>query len=177
MFDWLFEGRIGVYVVLAALALVLLLAWRSLRRRWLLVAAGVAAGLMVVYLLLSFVETERKADRKQIRSRLEEMAAAAEKGDREGLMKYVSDKFRTPQGTDKAMLRERLNQSGGGVGPIQLDSFDFGDGPRRSQGTATVNFRAWSGKTSFRCEVIFDYDAREGWRVRSFRIFGPLPYE
>jgi hypothetical protein len=43
LFDWLFEGRISVYVVLIALSVFLLLAWWQMRKRWLLAGAVGAA--------------------------------------------------------------------------------------------------------------------------------------
>jgi hypothetical protein len=179
MFDWLFEGRIGVIVALAAVALVLFVAWWRVRRRGLLVAAGVAAALLGVYVLLDqLVETDREAGRKQIPARLGEMAAAASKGDADGVLKYVSDKFRVG-GTDKEALGAKVRQNAGYVPKdIAFDQFDFGDGPRPSDGTATVRFRVKTQQYgNYRCEAVFDYDAQHGWRLKTFKLFGPLPEE
>jgi len=178
MFEWLVEARVSVLVVLASAALVLLGFWWTTRQRRLLIAAGVAAGLLVVYLLLALIPTQRKTDRREIEERLRSMAAAANRADGvDDIMKYVDDDFRTRLGTDKAALRQRITPFVGHVETVAVDSIEFGDGPRRSAGTAAVRFRGWSGKVSFRCEAVFAYDAEHGWRLRDLRVFGPLPNE
>jgi hypothetical protein len=184
MFDWLFEGRIEVYVVLAAVVLVFLAAWWRFRDRWLLIVAGVSAFLVLLYLALQLtVETPRKAARKQIKARLEEMAGAAKRGDAEGILKYVSDKFRSKNGADKTVLSTFVRQYVSARPDIVLDKFEFVEEP--TDGKAVIRFRATlnNNQVGF-CEATFDYDEKEGWRLRGFRMFElpnsknelPLPF-
>ena len=57
MFDWLFEGRVSVYVLLGVAAALLLYAGRARRQKSLLLAGGIVACLIGLYYLLDrFVE-------------------------------------------------------------------------------------------------------------------------
>ena len=90
MFDWLFEGRLAVYLTLGVVAVLLAaLWWRDRRRAW-LYAIGVVALLASVYLLLDrLVETRRE----QITRRLQAIEKAVKAGDAEQVMQQISPQF------------------------------------------------------------------------------------
>ena len=90
VFDWLFEGRVGVYVLLAAVAAALFYFGLQLRRRALFVAGGIAAALILVYFLLDrFVET----DREQVQRKLIAMAEGVKARDADRIVTHVSTRF------------------------------------------------------------------------------------
>src|SRR4051812_29579654 len=101
MFDWLFEGRLTVYLALAVVALILLgLYWRD-RRRWFLFGIGIVGVFVLTYLLLDrLVETNRE----QITRKLQEMAAGVKARSAERIFRHISDRF-TFQGMNKATFR------------------------------------------------------------------------
>ena len=73
MFDWLFEGWLEIYILLAVLAFARILAvWPFRRKVWLITLFSVIALIGVYWLLDRLVET----DREQIERKLTALAVA-----------------------------------------------------------------------------------------------------
>jgi hypothetical protein len=180
LFDWLFEGRTNVYVMLAALALFLLLVWWQMRRRWLLMGVPIVLALIGLYALLDkWVET----DREQIVRKVQEMAAAVNARDLDKLLAHISDHFRSPQGRDKQQLREEIAHylQAGIVSNARVWDIVCEDRPSREQGTVRVLFSAKAdtggGPPMADCVADFDFDPTHGWRMRSLELFQPQSTE
>ncbi|MGH7225598.1 MAG: hypothetical protein ACRELF_20465, partial [Gemmataceae bacterium] len=171
MFDWLFEGRTSVYVVLAALTVFLLLVWWQTRKRWCLVAVVVAVAMIGLYAQLNkTVET----DREQIVRKVQEMAAAMNARDLDRLFENISDNFRSPEGRDKQQLRDTIANylQTGMVRNVRVWDIVCEDTPSREHPPARVSFsaKADSGRELLAdCEATFDFEAEHGWRLRSLR--------
>jgi hypothetical protein len=180
VFDWLFEGRPAVYLILGtAAALLLMLWWRDRKRHWLIGAAACAL-LALGYFTLSKV---RETPRAQVERKIKEMAAGVQAGDANRIFEHISPEFRlrTLGGTlDKAgfrksvdiILRNKL------VDEVVVWGFEF---PERwpTSGPARVGFQAkpkgnWSGRDMFyRIEADFVRDPDGQWRLEGFRAFKP----
>jgi hypothetical protein len=175
VFNWLWEGRISVYIALAAVAVVLLIIWwRTRDRRW-LIATGIVVALALVYWLLDrLVVTEAKTDQVQIKRRLEEMAAGASKGDSKPIELYLSDNFRSPRGDDKNAILQTANRYKQGVS-VKLSNIEFVSPPSRAEKTVKVNFLADVEEERVRVDSVFEWDAEHGWRLRELKTFkGPV---
>jgi len=179
LFDWLFEGRTSVYVVLVALAVFLLLVWWQTRKRWCLVGVLVVAGLAGLYVLLDkTVET----DREQLVRKVQELAAAVNARDFRGLFKNISDNFRSPLGKDKQQFQDTVADyiQRGMVSNVRVWDIVCEDTPSREHPPARVFFRAKaeSGRELMAdCDATFDYDPQHGWRLRSLRLLKPQTTE
>jgi len=179
LFDWLFEGRNSVYVVVAALAVFLLLAWWQIRKRWLLLGVVVSVAMIGLYALLDkAVET----DREQIVRKVQEMATAVNARDLDGLFENISDNFRSPQGKDKQQFRDTVANylKIGMVSNVRVWDIVCEETPSREHPPARVFFRAKaeSGRELLAdCDATFDYDAEHGWRLRSIRLLKPQTTE
>jgi hypothetical protein len=178
VFDWLFEGRMGVYVALAAVAVVLLLIGRQTGKRSWLLAGGIAAALIGVYFLLDrLVETDREAGRKQIQERIEAMVNAVKERKPDDLVRHLSDNFKSPAGEGKAEMRavaHRYSQQIS-VNKVVITDLKFVKEPLPDGGPAEVEFLCKLDDLLFRCVATWDYHPPEGWRLLSARVFGPLP--
>jgi hypothetical protein len=179
LFDWLFEGRTSIYVVLAALAVFLLLVWWQTRKRWLLVGVAVTAGLIGLYALLDkVVET----DREQIVRKVHEMVVAFNARDVEALFANISDNFRSRQGRDKQQFRAEVETylRRGIVENVRVWDIVCDGTPSRAEPPARVFFsaKAESGRELLAdCEATFDFDPQHGWRLQGFRMLVPQSTE
>jgi hypothetical protein len=179
VFDWLFEGRTSVYVVLAALTVFLLLVWWQTRKRGWLIGVAIAAALIGLYALLDrLVET----DREQIVRKINEMAAAVNARNLDALFENISDEFRSPRGRSKEELRNEIK----GyinlriVENVKVWDFDFEDRPSRDHPPARVRFsaKADGGQTLLAdCDARFDFHPQHGWRLKSIRLLKPQTTE
>jgi hypothetical protein len=176
--DWLFEGRTGVYVVLAALTAFLLLVWWQTRKRGFLIGAGAVCLLVGVYALLDYtVET----DSDQIVHKVKAMIAAVNAGNIEGIFEHVSDDFRSPSGRSKADLRGLAQHYIGQKIVTSVDVWDIilEEKPSREQRTAKVSFQVkvhgQPGVEGFfaTCEATFDFNPQHGWRMKGARLLKP----
>jgi hypothetical protein len=179
LFDWLFEGRTSVYVVLAALAVFLLLIWWQARKRWLLVGVVITAGVIGLYALLDkAVET----DREQLVRKVQEMAAAVNARDFVALFAHISDNFRSPQGKGKQQFLDEVAGylSRGVVQNARVWDIVCIETPSRQHTPARVVFsaKAESGRELLAdCEATFDFDAQHGWRLVGLRLLKPQTTE
>jgi hypothetical protein len=181
VFDWLFEGRLSVYVFLGALAVLLLIAWWQNRWAWCLAGVGILLVLIGLYWLLDrLVET----DREEITRKVEELAAAVRQKRLNAAFEHVSDQFRSPSGMTKQQFRDGAEREihRYEITEIVVWDFEYPERPSREKGTARASFR-FKVKGSFgdfiehRCEPVFVYEPPRGWRLKSFKIFRPMPNE
>jgi hypothetical protein len=179
LFDWLFEGRTSIYVILAALTVFLLLVWWQTRKRWLLLGVLVVAGLIGLYALL---DKEVETDREQLVRKVQELAAAVNARNLDALLANVSNNFRSPRGKDKQQFRDfvapYINQ--GIVQNVRVWDIVCVDTPSREHPPARVFFsaKAESGRELLAdCEAIFDFDPQHGWRMQSLRLLKPQSTE
>jgi hypothetical protein len=179
VFNWLLEGQISVYILLLAVALVLLAIWWRARQRRLLIATSVVVLLIGVYWLLSLVPTEAKTDRAEIVRRLEEMPGAASRHDGAAIERNLSDQFRSPLGFDKKSIAQSVQSRGQDV-KLKLSEIEFPTPPSRAEGTTKVNFHVEILEPinlHFHIESVFDWDAANGWRLRELHVFPPVGEE
>ena len=179
MFDWLFEGRTIVYVLLGVAAAALLYLGFTRKRRGLLVAGGIVAALIGLYFLLDrLVET----DREQIRRSLSDMADAVKAADTERILSHISPKF-SAWGMDRAAFRGYVDRNLRGRLVDELLIWDVAfpnGGTPTANGTIEVTFRAKPksarlGMTpDFRGEATFARDSDGQWKMTGFKIFNPL---
>jgi hypothetical protein len=177
--DWLFEGRPSVYVVLAAMTVLLLLAWWQTRKRGVLITAAVVAGLIGLYAALDkMVET----DGEQIVRKVREMVIAVNERDMKKLSENISDNFRSRNAKTK---QEFVNEVAPYVQSRVVQNVRVWDivcegSPSRDPQPARVFFsaKAESGRELLAdCEATFDFDAQHGWRLQSIRLFKPQTTE
>lgn len=179
MFDWLFEGRISVYAVLAALAVFLLLAWWQMRKRWLLGGVVLAAALVGLYALLDrMVET----DREQIVRKVKEMAAAVNAHNLNAAFAHFSDQFRSQRGLSKNELRDAAQRhlDNRQVESVQVWDIQIEGRPERQRGEVHVFFSAKThGIHEFLadCDAVFAFHPEHGWQMRTFRFLKPQSNE
>jgi hypothetical protein len=177
VFDWLFEGRLTVYLALGAGAVLLVALWtRDRRRRW-LIGVGVLAGLAGVYFLLDrLVETPTE----QIRRKLDEMGAGVKARDAGAIFRHLSDGFRF-RGMDKAAFRKWVEPmlEGGQVTEVRIWDVAIPE-PPRGNGPVRVHFRAkplgpmTSGVEQAIVHAEFVRDPDGQWRLKGFEISNPV---
>jgi hypothetical protein len=179
VFDWLFEGRTNVYLILGvATAVLLALWWRDRKRHWLAGVLGVLFLAGGYYLLSRVVQTPRK----EVQRAVEEMAAAVKARDVDRIMSHVSEQFRHG-GLDKPAFRQKVESAlaQGVVGEVQVWDFKFPqEQPGGEGGPLRVVFEAKpfggraSGSEFFRVEADFVRDPDGRWRMKTFQVFHPF---
>jgi hypothetical protein len=184
MTAFLFEGHRTVYIVLAIVLVILLVAWWQTRKRSLLVAGAVVVGLIGLYFLLDlFVETEQEADRNQIQSRIEEMAQSIHDRDPEKLFRHIGDKFVSPLGKNRTETHKFARDliTSGTVRSVRVWGFEFAEQPRRAKGEATISFQfkvdapsVAEASLAFPCDATFEWAGARGWLLREVVIHNPV---
>jgi hypothetical protein len=177
VFDWLFEGRAVVYALLAAVAGVLLILWWMHRKRNLLIAVGVVAGLAGLYFLLDrLVETPRE----QIERKVGEMAAAVKARDAGTIAKHLAADFRF-HGQDRDSFRKFVESA---VNRGVLDELTVWDMEWPEEGddrTRRVQFKA-KPKGGMAAGIEYYYlvkarfvrEADGQWRLKDFDVYNPF---
>jgi hypothetical protein len=179
MFDWLFEGRLSVYILLGGLAIFLLFLWWQNRNGRFLLAVGFVVGLAGLYYLLDkLVET----DREMVRRNIEEMAASVAKRDLDGLFNHLSDDFRG-FGHNKKEMREIAENyfKNDLVSSITVWNFDFRDEVSREKGTCKGSFMfKVRGRImgefqdmQFTCDGTYRFHPQHGWQLEKCRVTYP----
>ena len=183
MFDWLFEGHLSVYVLLAAATVLLIVVGaRTRNRRWFASAAGVVA-LAGLYCLLDFaVET----DREQIQRKVKAMAAGLKApANLDAVLENVSDSFHCPFADSKTALREKAREQikTWNITEVRISDLRCGEISRERK-TAVAEFRAkvigefgtLEAAPVF-CKATFDYQPPHGWRMRELEVRGEGPLQ
>jgi hypothetical protein len=178
VFDWLFEGRANVYLLLAVAAAALLYLGVQTRRRSLLIAGGGVVVLMGVYFLLDrLVETGRE----QVRRKLLEMAEAVNARDTDRVMVHVSERF-SSQNRDRPALRSFVDRHlrERSVDELAIGDVAFPDPPSSpGEGTLAVTFRARAHiarlgvVASAQVRATFGRDPDGQWRMTAFEVLNP----
>jgi hypothetical protein len=191
--DWLFEGRLTVYLILVGVGSIALALWARSgfvlvreaadRRKggknkpaWPVLIYGVIGVLALLYFLMDrLVETPGE----QIARKLQDMARAVKARNVDAIFEHVSDQFHA-EGMDKEQFRGYANRAieKGWIDELFIDDLSFPGGP------GEVNFRARprSGRLPeriflmVRSQFVLDPDGQ--WRLKSFQAFfgnDPLP--
>lgn len=170
MFDWLFEGRVAVYLFLAAVALAFAgLYWRTRKRRWLIPAAAFVLLVAVYFLLDRLVETRSE----QITRKLREMAAAVQRRDADAIFRHVAADFRVG-GLDRATFRGYVEEAfRRGVTGLKLWDFQFPDESGAVAFFAKPEGSAVGANVHYRVRARFVQEGAE-WRLQTFQVFNPF---
>jgi hypothetical protein len=189
VFDWLFEGRLSVYLLLIGVGVIVAAQWArngfvvfreerrtkgstTPRRRLVVlpIVLAVLALLVGVYFLLDrLVETRRE----QIARKLQEMAAAVRAGDLDRIFSHISERFNV-QGMDKATFRNyaQAAMEQGWAEELALWDEQFTDD------SGSVVFRAKpkgrrmpEAQFVVRGQFVLDPDGQ--WRLEGFQVFFP----
>jgi hypothetical protein len=182
LFLWVIENSGTVYLILGAIAIVLLVAyWNTRQRRLLYAVAGTAALAGLVWLLtLLFAGF---SDDLQIKKSIQAMRDAVQKRDTAALFGQIAADFRLA-GQDRNAFRafvDRTLQSGG-VRDVECWDFEHAKvtrGPEVGKGRATIEFSVkphgslsddWFG----RCVATFVLEPDGKWRLQTFEVRDPV---
>jgi hypothetical protein len=184
VYDWLFEGRLAVYLSLLAFAVVCLVAWQRTRRGVAVIAIGIVLILAGLYFMLDrLVET----DREQIERKLLDMAANVQTQNVAAIFSHVSEDFRGGSGA-----KERFRQFAeshlqrGDVTSVAVRDIEFPEDfrspiqiPGRQAEGARFSFRvnthggiAEGWQALGQARFVRDPDGQ--WRLFDFRLFNPV---
>lgn len=172
MFDWLFEGRLSVYVFLLLIVGVLLMLWWQRRDRRLLYAVGAVGLFALLYFLLDIV---RETPQEKVEAAIKEMADAAGKHDLDRLFRHVSDNFKY-RGRDKKEFRERVRSAleSYSVTNVRVKNLRFLK-MDVDAGQITVRFDGKAETTLewnlLPCEVDFVREGDGQWRMKTIRFY------
>jgi hypothetical protein len=173
--SWLVDDPTFVYVILAALAVILGVAWWRTKQGKLLIAALVAIALIGgVWLLSHYAVT----DAKRIQHAVEAMAAAVQRHDVNTIVSHTSRDF-DYHGTRREPARQSLQDimMRGDVTEVVVWDFEA-ENISRAEGSASMLFMVkpkgnWNSGTHFLCRAHFVLEDGE-WRMQSFAIFNPV---
>jgi|GEM_PF-2381631 len=173
--SWLVDDPTFVYAVLAALAVILGVAWWRTKQGKLFIAVLVAIALIGgVWLLSHFGVT----DAKRIQHAVEAMAAAVERHDVNTIISHTSRDF-DYHGTSRESARQKLQDimSRGDVTEVVVWDFEA-ENISRAERSANMLFIVkpkgnWNSGTHYLCRARFVLEDGE-WRMQSFAIFNPF---
>ena len=170
MFDWLFEGRLSVYLFLAVVALLFVaLYWRTRKRYWIIPVAAMGLVLAAYFLMDRFVETRRE----QITRKLGEMASAVQRRDADTIFRHVAQDFRVGS-LDRSAFRGYVESAfNRGVTSLRVWEFQFPDDTGRVVFFAKPEAPALGATTHYLVRAEFVREGAE-WRLRTFQIFNPF---
>ena len=174
MFDWLFEGRLSVYILFLLAGAVLLVLWWQQRSRRLEKFLGVVAGLALLYFLLDVLVT---TDRERITTKVYVMAEAFNQRELDRVFANISDDFHSKTyGLNKKTLRaetvkalDRYNAHAR-VKSVKVTDIDREQGTAKVSFTAIVDFgSAYSPPVT--CEADFVREGEDQWRMKDIRFY------
>jgi hypothetical protein len=176
VFDWLFEGRSSVYLLLGLLVIgCVAMWWRDRKRHWFIPLAVVLALIGLYHLLDRLVETVNE----QISRKLTEMAVSVKSGDRAKILEHISDKFKW-EGLDKPGFRALIERVQTGSYVTELVLWDIKFNEARKPSSAKVEFyvkpkgRVPGADGHFRCVGDFVLEGNDQWRLMGFEIYNPF---
>lgn len=200
--SWLADDPTPVYVVLGALALIVLpISWmnrdRSIalgsskdkRREPRTINALILGALVIGFLLLlagvaRLIDHLVVSDHEQIELSVREMAGAVVAGDTERVFRQVSERFLSPNHRDKKAFREFARQyiDKGQVQDIVVWDFRFEQPASRQSRSGTVFFlvkvRGDIVQTHqdlfYRVEAKYRLDEDNRWRMEGFQLMDPV---
>ena len=169
MFDWLFEGRMAVYVTLGVVAIILAaLWWRDRRMGW-LYAVGVVGLLAGLYLLLDkLVETRYE----HIVRRLRDIQSAVKSADAEKVMRQLSSRFSYNGVTReqfRVMVVDRLKNRF--LEDLEIWEVSMPDESGTVSFIAKPKGGAVGDNTGFRVRSEFVQDPDGQWRMKGFEVY------
>jgi hypothetical protein len=179
--EWLFEGQLTVYAVLAVALAFLLMAWKQTPRRSYLVGCISLAALLGIYFLLDILV---QTDREQIRHSVQEMSAGVKEHDVSRIFTQVSETYNR-HGLNKAAFR---SASEGVFNPQRLVDemavwgWDFAPDYKSKESAsdardnrAHVRFMAKptgaSGTSIYLVDAVMHRDSDGKWRLQSWEVF------
>ena len=175
MFDLVFDNRTTVYLLLATATLIAAAVWfRSRQRLWSAVL-GAAVGLLALFAVVDLF-LRPKTDREQLRSKLEELAAATRTPDAGKLAAFFSADFRSPAGSP----REEFCRAGAAalrsnrVDEVVVWDFRFGEvsrAARKAQVRAHVKVKGSALMADADVEFDFRLDPDNEWRIQGLKVF------
>jgi hypothetical protein len=189
--DWLYEGRQSVYLLLAALAVLVTALWarsgfvlikeKTYKTRYgapprrklaqLPVLLALLALLAAGYFLLDrLVETRRE----QIERKLQVMAAAVRTRNVDAIMEHISEQFRF-QNMDRSAFRGMVDGAvrNGAVNDLVVWNVQFPDDSGRVTFMAKPKGSRVQDNAGFLVRAEFVQDADGQWRLRTFQVFFP----
>jgi hypothetical protein len=179
---WVIENAGTIYLILAAVAIVLLVAyWNTRKRRLLYGVAGTAALAGLVWLLRFLFAG--LSDDLQIQNSIHAMRQAVQKRDAAALFQHIAADFHLG-GQDRATFRgfvERTLQAGGVDDVLcwNIEHAKVTRGPEPGKGRATIEFTVkpqgslsndWFGQ----CLATFVLEADGKWRLQTFEVRDPV---
>ncbi len=174
--DWLFEGRLPIYLALAAGTLILLILWVKVPRRVYLIGTGVGLLLLGLYYLLDRLVV---TPREEIVETIQLMAGSVAKKNLEPAFVHFSERFRSPRGHTREQLRSQVEDemNRGQVTSVNVWGFEILGPVERGQ-PAKVSFlfkvHGLHEMAHLRCDSVFAYEPPHGWCMQSCRIFDPI---
>lgn len=173
--SWLVDDPSFIYMILATLAVVLGVAWWRTKRGKLFVGALAALGLIVVVWLIGHFTV---TDAKRIQRAVEQMAAAVQRHDLNGVFAHISRDF-DYHGVDRERARVQLEAILQRRDVTEVAVWDFEpESISREQRMARISFLVkpkgnWNSGTHYLCRAEFVLEDGQ-WRMRTFRIFNPF---
>jgi hypothetical protein len=180
--EWLFEGQLLIYAILAAALVFLTIGWKQTPRKSYLVGIIALAVLLVLYYVLDLVVV---TDREQIRHALNEMSAGVEARSIGRIFDNVSDTYNR-HGMSKEAFRQVCTGviNARHVDRVAMWGCEFAPGykQRESQSDARetiakVRFQAKpegaSGVSLYQVDAVFHRDTDGKWRLQSWEVFDP----
>lgn len=180
--EWLFEGQLTVYALLAVALVCTLAIWKKTPRKAYLFCGVAVVVLMALYCLLDFLV---QTDREQIRSAIEEMSAGVQAHNVDRIFSQVSDKYNR-RGSNKDAFRSACAAAINGqhVDRVAIWAFEFPadykqkESPSQERsGVAKVSFMAKpegpNGMGLYRIDAVMHRDADGKWRMQSWEASDP----
>jgi hypothetical protein len=178
--EWLFEGQLTVYAVLAVLLAFMLMVWKQTPRRLYLAVCLSLVALIGIYFLLDIVV---QTDREQVRNSVQEMSAGVKAHDINRIFAQVSDTYNR-HGSSKAEFR---SASEGVINPRLVEEmavwgWEFAPDYRSKESAsdarenvAHVRFMAKptgaSGTSIYLVDAVMHRDTDGKWRLQSWEVF------
>jgi len=173
VFDWLFEGQITVYVLLAFMLVGLLfIFWRRRLKLSLCAMLGVVMLIGLYALLDRLIET----DREQIERKIGEMAEGLRSDNADAVFQHFSASFRSPLGKDKASLRVDAANHINHVTEVIIWNFRWEAKPELGKEYDDLRFSfkvrgVGVDDFPFDCQPVFEHNATKGWQLKRLKIY------